>query len=66
MSLVEIESSTGSATTSVTVTLPDPVAILDSVIVGCVVRDYGPELETFLAHLALGYVIRTLTWEMVG
>ena len=41
MSLVEIESSTGSATTSVTVTLPDPVAILDSVIVGCVVRDYG-------------------------
>ncbi len=32
----------------------------------CVVRDYPPELENFLAHLALGYVIRTLTWEMVS
>jgi len=32
----------------------------------CTVRDYGPELEQFLTHLALGYVVRTLTWEMVG
>jgi hypothetical protein len=32
----------------------------------CTVRDYRPELERFLAHLALGYVVRTLTWEMVG
>jgi hypothetical protein len=30
----------------------------------CVVRDYPPELETFLGHLAIGYVVRTLTWEM--
>lgn len=32
----------------------------------CVVRDYLPDLETFLGYLALGYVIRTLTWEMFG
>jgi hypothetical protein len=29
----------------------------------CSIRDYPPELENFLASLALGYVIRTLTWE---
>lgn len=29
----------------------------------CSLRDYPPELETFLGHLAIGYVIRTLTWE---
>jgi hypothetical protein len=32
----------------------------------CVVRDYLTDLETFLGYLALGYVIRTLTWEMFG
>jgi hypothetical protein len=32
----------------------------------CVVRDYPAALETFLGHLALGYVVRTLTWEMFG
>jgi hypothetical protein len=32
----------------------------------CVIRDYPPTLETFLGYLALGYVIRTLTWEMFG
>ncbi len=32
----------------------------------CVIRDYPAELEGFLVRLALGYVIRTLTWEMVG
>ncbi len=32
----------------------------------CTIRDYPPELEAFLANLALGYVIRTLTWEMFG
>ncbi|HLN51483.1 MAG: hypothetical protein ACLQD9_06390 [Thermoplasmata archaeon] len=32
----------------------------------CVIRDYPPSLETFLGYLALGYVIRTLTWEMFG
>lgn len=32
----------------------------------CVIRDYPAPLETFLGYLALGYVIRTLTWEMFG
>jgi hypothetical protein len=32
----------------------------------CVIRDYPGELEGFLVPLSLGYVIRTLTWEMVG
>ena len=43
-----------------------PVAVGQLGYRSCAVRDYRPELETFLAHLALGYVIRTLTWEMVG
>jgi hypothetical protein len=30
----------------------------------CVIRDSPPELEGFLANLALGYLIRTLVWEM--
>ncbi|MGI0071993.1 MAG: hypothetical protein ACRECT_08035 [Thermoplasmata archaeon] len=30
----------------------------------CRIDEYPPELEPFLANLALGYVIRTLTWEM--
>jgi hypothetical protein len=30
----------------------------------CVIEEYPPALEVFLAHLALGYVVRTLTWEM--
>jgi len=29
----------------------------------CVIDEYPPALEVFLAHLALGYVVRTLTWE---
>jgi hypothetical protein len=32
----------------------------------CVIEEYPPALEVFLAHLALGYVVRTLTWEMFG
>jgi hypothetical protein len=32
----------------------------------CVIEDYPPSLEVFFAHLALGYVVRTLTWEMFG
>jgi len=43
-----------------------PVAVGQLGYRSCAVRDYPPELEMFLAHLALGYVIRTLTWEMVG
>jgi hypothetical protein len=30
----------------------------------CVVRDYPESLESFLGSLALGYLIRTLVWEM--
>ena len=30
----------------------------------CTIDEYPPELEPFLANLALGYVIRTLAWEM--
>lgn len=44
----------------------NPVAVGQLGYRSCAVRDYAPELETFLAHLALGYVVRTLTWEMVG
>ena len=43
-----------------------PVAVGQLGYRSCQVRDYRPELETFFAHLALGYVVRTLTWEMVG
>jgi hypothetical protein len=32
----------------------------------CVLRDYPPDLEVVFANLAVGYVIRTLTWEMFG
>jgi len=44
----------------------NPVAVGQLGYRSCVLKDYRPELETFLAHLALGYVVRTLTWEMVG
>ena len=30
----------------------------------CAIQDYPIELETLFANLALGYVIRTLAWEM--
>jgi len=43
-----------------------PVAVGQLGYRSCSLRDYSAELETFLAHLALGYVVRTLTWEMVG
>ncbi len=31
----------------------------------CVLRDYPADLEVIFANLAIGYVIRTLTWEML-
>jgi hypothetical protein len=31
----------------------------------CTIDEYPPELEPFLANLALGYLIRTLAWEPV-
>jgi hypothetical protein len=44
----------------------DPAAVGQLGYRSCAIRDYRPELENFLTHLSLGYVIRTLTWEMVG
>ena len=44
----------------------EPVAVGQLGFRSCVIRDYPAELEVFLANLALGYVIRTLTWEMVA
>jgi len=41
-----------------------PVAVGQLGYRSCEVRDYRPELERFLTHLALGYVVRTLAWEM--
>ncbi|MCI4342509.1 MAG: hypothetical protein L3J92_00115 [Thermoplasmata archaeon] len=32
----------------------------------CTLKEYPPELEIIFANLAIGYVIRTLTWEMFG
>jgi hypothetical protein len=44
----------------------DPVGVGQLGFRSCVIEQYPPALETFLAHLALGYVVRTLTWEMFG
>jgi hypothetical protein len=44
----------------------EPVGVGQLGFRSCVIRDYPAELEVFLANLALGYVIRTLTWEMFG
>lgn len=43
-----------------------PVAVGQLGFRSCRISDYPPDLEVFLADLALGYVIRTLTWEMFG
>ena len=43
-----------------------PVALGQLGFRSCTIRDYPADLEIFLANLALGYVIRTLTWEMFG
>ncbi|HTP53437.1 MAG TPA: hypothetical protein VML94_00500 [Thermoplasmata archaeon] len=32
----------------------------------CTIDEYPPELGMFLGYLALGYVIRHLTWQMLG
>ncbi len=44
----------------------DPVGVGRLGFRSCVIEEYPPELEVFLAHLALGYVVRTLVWEMFG
>lgn len=43
-----------------------PVAVGQLGFRSCTIREYPAELEEFLVHLALGYVVRTLTWEMLG
>lgn len=32
----------------------------------CTLEQYPTELETFLGYLTIGYVIRSLTWQMLG
>jgi len=44
----------------------DPVGVGRLGFRSCVIDEYPPALEVFLAHLALGYVVRTLTWEIFG
>jgi hypothetical protein len=43
-----------------------PVALGQLGFRSCSIREYPAELEIFLANLAVGYVIRTLTWEVFG
>ncbi len=43
-----------------------PVALGQLGFRSCAIRDYSADLEIFLANLAVGYVVRTLTWEMFG
>ncbi len=43
----------------------DPMAVGQLGFRSCTIDEYPPELEPFLANLALGYVIRTLAWEMI-
>jgi hypothetical protein len=42
----------------------DPMAVGQCGFRSCKIDEYPPDLEPFLANLALGYVIRTLAWEM--
>ncbi|MGA8542515.1 MAG: hypothetical protein WB947_03095 [Thermoplasmata archaeon] len=42
----------------------EPMAVGQLGFRSCKIQDYPPELEPFLANLALGYVIRTLALEM--
>ena len=44
----------------------EPVATGQLGFRSCVIRDYPAELEVIFGNLAIGYVIRTLTWEMFG
>jgi hypothetical protein len=40
-----------------------PVGVGQTGFRSCAINDYPPELEGFFANLALGFLIRTLTWE---
>ncbi|MGC2035130.1 MAG: hypothetical protein WA761_06775 [Thermoplasmata archaeon] len=43
----------------------EPIATGELGFRSCIVRDSPPELEGLFANLALGYLIRTLVWEML-
>lgn len=43
-----------------------PVALGELGFRTCTIQEYPTELETFLGLLALGYVIRHLTWQMLA
>jgi len=43
-----------------------PVAVGQLGFRACSLKEYPPELETFLGYLAVGYLIRSLTWQMLG
>lgn len=43
----------------------EPVGVGQLGFRSCTIEEYPPELEPFLGNLALGYVIRTLAWEMI-
>jgi hypothetical protein len=44
----------------------EPVGVGQLGFRSCTVKDYPAELEVFFGTLAVGYIIRTLTWEMFG
>lgn len=44
----------------------EPVALGQLGFRSCRITEYPVDLEVLLANLALGYVIRTLTWEVFG
>ncbi len=44
----------------------EPVGIGQLGFRSCTLKDYPAELEVIFANLSVGYVIRTLTWEMFG
>jgi hypothetical protein len=44
----------------------EPVGVGQLGFRSCTLKEYPAELEVLFANLAVGYVIRTLTWEMFG
>jgi hypothetical protein len=44
----------------------EPVGVGQLGFRSCTLKDYPAELEVIFANLAIGYVIRTLTWEVFG
>jgi hypothetical protein len=44
----------------------EPVGVGQLGFRSCTLKEYPAELEVIFANLSVGYVIRTLTWEMFG